>query len=108
MDTCGRNGTPMSAPLCRTVKVSGRRTSLALDPAFWSALEEVCGREGMTLGELCTAIDGRRGAATLTSSVRVFALSYFRSAMPAAEDPQPAGSDAGTWLRLYCALKAVG
>lgn len=84
-DRCGPDEADPFAPrsLYRTVTVSGRRTTLILDRAFWNGLGEICAREDMTLNELCTEIDGRRGAAPLTSSVRVFVLSYFRSATPA-------------------------
>ncbi len=47
---------------------------------MWDALEEICGREGMTEHELCTRIDGLNIASSLTASVRVFIVTYFRGA----------------------------
>ncbi len=47
---------------------------------MWDALEEICGREGMTEHELCTRIDGLDIASSLTASVRVFIVTYFRGA----------------------------
>ena len=47
---------------------------------MWDALEEICGREGMTEHELCTRIDGLNVASSLTASVRVFIVTYFRGA----------------------------
>ncbi len=64
----------------RNVIIAGRRTSLRLEPALWDALREVCRREGMTRHELCTWINRRRRASTLTAAVRVFIVSYFRLA----------------------------
>ncbi len=64
----------------RNVRIGQRRTSLRLDPASWDALEEICQREGMTRHELCTRIDGLDIASSFTASVRVFILTYFRSA----------------------------
>lgn len=72
--------------ICRNVKVSGRRTSLSLEPYFWQSLEEVCRREGLTINTLCTLIDKRRGNATLTAVLRVFLLRYFRAAADFSHD----------------------
>ncbi len=47
---------------------------------MWDALEEICGREGMTEHELCTRIDGLDIASSLTAPVRVFIVTYFRGA----------------------------
>ena len=47
---------------------------------MWDALEEICGREGMTEHELCTRIDGLDIASSLTASVRVLIVTYFRGA----------------------------
>ncbi len=47
---------------------------------MWDALEEICGREGVTEHELCTRIDGLGIASSLTASVRVFIVTYFRGA----------------------------
>jgi predicted DNA-binding ribbon-helix-helix protein len=98
---------PSPRPLYRTVTVSGRRTTLILDPAFWSGLGEICAREGMTLNELCTTVDRGRGTASLTSAVRVFVLSYFRSATPDAGATLPAEHGAEAPPALNSAFEAV-
>jgi predicted DNA-binding ribbon-helix-helix protein len=98
---------PSPRPLYRTIIVSGRRTTLILDPAFWSGLGEICAREGMTLNELCTVVDRGRGAASLTSAVRVFVLSYFRSATPDAGSSLPAEDGAEAPPPLNSAFEAV-
>lgn len=67
--------------VCRNVKVSGRRTSLRMEPYIWDSLKEICERERLTLNEICTQIDGRRGDANLTASIRVFIVSYYRTAI---------------------------
>jgi predicted DNA-binding ribbon-helix-helix protein len=64
----------------RNVYIRSRRTSLRLEPAMWDALEEICGREGVTDHELCTEIDGLDIASSLTASVRVYIVTYFRGA----------------------------
>ncbi len=72
-----------SVLVCRNVKVSGRRTSLRMEPYIWDSLQDICEREGLSLNALCTEIDQRRGSANLTASIRVFIVSYFRKAAAA-------------------------
>lgn len=67
--------------VCRNVKVSGRRTSLRMEPYIWDSLKEICDRENLSLNDVCTQIDQRRGEANLTASIRVFIVSYYRSAI---------------------------
>lgn len=65
---------------CKNVNVSGRRTSIRIEEELWSAAEELCLREGMTLHELCTVIDQYRGLSGLTAALRVFLIVYYRLA----------------------------
>jgi predicted DNA-binding ribbon-helix-helix protein len=67
--------------ICRNVSVNGRRTSLRMEPMLWDALCEICDRESVTVNQLCSQIDRRRGAANLTASIRVFIISYLRAAV---------------------------
>ncbi len=76
----GRAAGGASSLVNRNITIGGRRTSLRLEPALWDALDEACRREGLTRHELCTRIDRRRLASTLTAAVRVFVVSYFRAA----------------------------
>lgn len=64
----------------RNVTVNGRRTSMRLEQEMWDALREICRREDMTVHELCSLIDDRRGLSSLTAATRVFILMYFRAA----------------------------
>jgi predicted DNA-binding ribbon-helix-helix protein len=64
----------------RNVFVGTRRTSLRLEPAMWDALMEICRREEMTIHQLCALVDERRRASSLTAAIRVFIVTYFRSA----------------------------
>ncbi len=89
----------MNTLLNRNVTVNGRRTSMRLEQEMWDALQEICRREGMTVHEVCSMIDDRRGASSLTASTRVFILMYFRTA--AAVQPQPTvGSTQGLARQL--------
>lgn len=69
-----------STLVTHNVRIGQRRTSLRLEPAMWDALDEICQREGMTRHQLCTAIDTRRRASTLTATIRVFIVNYYRAA----------------------------
>jgi predicted DNA-binding ribbon-helix-helix protein len=59
----------------RSLSLSGHRTSVALEPEFWSALESIAARSGQSLAALLATIDNERGAdRPLASALRVFAL----------------------------------
>jgi len=62
----------------RSMRIAGRRTSLALEPQFWSELEARARSRGCSLPELIETIDKQRRQhapeASLASGVRVFAL----------------------------------
>jgi len=66
--------------ICRNVNVGSRRTSIRLEAEMWTALNELCQREGMTMHELCSLIDRFRGDNSLTASLRVFLVVYYRVA----------------------------
>lgn len=74
----GKNN--VSSLVVRNVVVSGRRTSLKLEPSMWEALQEISLREALSLSDLCTRVEERRLTSGLTAAVRVFILSYFRVA----------------------------
>ncbi len=48
---------------------------------MWEALKEICRREGCTVHALCSLVEARRTACSLTSAIRVFVLEYFRAAV---------------------------
>jgi predicted DNA-binding ribbon-helix-helix protein len=77
-DHMRKRGQP--AMIARNVTVNGRRTSLRLEPAMWSAIFEVAVREQKSLHRLCSEISRKRGPNSLTSAVRLYLLHYFQSA----------------------------
>ncbi len=64
----------------RNVTIQGHRTSLRLQKEMWDAIDEICRRERLSIHQLCSRIAEHRGARSLTSEVRVYAISYFRAA----------------------------
>jgi len=61
--------------------VAGRgRTSMRLEPELWDALMEICEREGHDVSALVRQVEEAGHSGGRTSAVRVFILSYFRTA----------------------------
>lgn len=63
----------------RNVTVGGKRTSLRLEDYFWKGLSEICAALGRKRDDVMTTIDRDRYGIGLTSAVRVFILSYYRT-----------------------------
>jgi predicted DNA-binding ribbon-helix-helix protein len=51
---------------------------MRLEPSMWDALSAISEREGRSVNDLATAIDGRHGGTAMTSAVRVFVLAYYQ------------------------------
>lgn len=60
----------------RSFALAGHRTSVALEPAFWAALEAAAAARRLTLAALVAQVDAARTEASLplASALRVFAL----------------------------------
>ena len=56
------------------------RSSMRLEPEIWDALQEICKRERVALGDLVQKVEGAQSEGGRTSAVRVFAFQYFRAA----------------------------
>lgn len=70
-----------STLVSRNITVSGRRTSVRLEPEMWRALKEISVRENCSIHELCSLISFRKNRRTsLTAAIRVFLMLYFRAA----------------------------
>ena len=77
-------------PVKRSFTLSGHRTSISLEAAFWEALREAAAAERVSLAELVGRIDRGRGRAGLSGAVRVWILDYYRRR--AAHGPTEAAS----------------
>ncbi len=59
----------------RSFSLSGHRTSIALEPEFWAALESIAKAETESLAAVIIRIDSERGPEqALASALRVYAL----------------------------------
>lgn len=65
--------------LKRSLTIAGHRTSLALEPEFWQALDEIAAARGLAVAALVREIDENHGAGNLTSAIRVAVLAWYRS-----------------------------
>ena len=69
----------MTGLVKRSLSLSGHRTSVALEPEFWSVLEALAVLRGQSLIALVEAEDaGRDPDRSLASSLRVLALDTHR------------------------------
>lgn len=64
----------------RSMRIAGHRTSIALEPEFWEALERIARSRVASMPALIAAIDAKRAEeapeASLASAVRVFVLQH--------------------------------
>lgn len=61
----------------RNITVGSLRTSVRLEPEFWTALTEIAAREKLDVDQLCTIIDAHLGELGRTAGIRVFIASYY-------------------------------
>jgi predicted DNA-binding ribbon-helix-helix protein len=62
----------------RAVIVSGRRTSVSLEDAFWEAMQKIAMAKGTTRTGLITQIKKRYKPENLSSAIRLFVLAYYQ------------------------------
>jgi predicted DNA-binding ribbon-helix-helix protein len=60
--------------LKRSLTISGHRTSISLEEAFWLRMKDLARRRKTSLSALVAEIDAARGDANLSSAIRVFVL----------------------------------
>lgn len=78
-DTSGAmDGGPLGAMKKRSVVITGHRTSVSLENAFWDALKAIAGRRNFTVNQLVTEIDKQRDG-NLSSAIRVYVLTSLQT-----------------------------
>lgn len=69
--------TPDAGPQKRSLTLSGHRTSVTLEPAFWEALRAMAAAEGLSVNALASRIDAARDPeGGLASALRVAILRW--------------------------------
>ena len=64
----------------RSVVISGHKTSVSAEAAFWNSLKDIAASQGRGLSDLVADIDKTRQAGNLSSAIRLFVLATFKSA----------------------------
>lgn len=62
----------------RSLSIAGHRTSIALEPQFWDALETIAAERDISLPTLIAEIDEQREDTNLSSSIRVAVLIWYQ------------------------------
>jgi predicted DNA-binding ribbon-helix-helix protein len=60
----------------RSVSIRGHRTSISLEEAFWTRLKRLAEARGLSVSAAIAEIDAARGAANLSSAIRVVVLEF--------------------------------
>ena len=60
-----------------SVVIDGRKTSISVEDAFWTALKEIAQERGERLQHLITSINPNRQSANLSSTLRIFVLRHY-------------------------------
>ncbi len=64
----------------RNIVAKRGRSSMRLEPEIWVALQEICQRERIGLGDLVQRVEAADAEGGRTSAVRIFVFQYFRAA----------------------------
>ncbi len=68
-----------SRPQKRSVTLRGHRTSVSLEPEFWTALRDIADEKGMAINALTAEIDAKRDLdAGLATAMRLYILRYYQ------------------------------
>ena len=62
----------------RSVVLSGHKTSISLEDAFWDSLKEIAASRGMFLSALLTEVELAHRHGNLSSGIRLFVLNHYR------------------------------
>ena len=68
-------------PKRRSVVVSGHRTSVSVEAAFWDELATIAKRRGLSINALVSAIDDARSG-SLSAAIRLYVLDAVKSRAP--------------------------
>ncbi len=68
-------------PKRRSVVVSGHRTSVSVEAAFWDELAAIARRRGLSINALVSEVDGARSG-SLSAAIRLYVLEAVKSRAP--------------------------
>jgi len=78
--------TPFHPPVKRSVEIAGHKTSISLEPLFWTMLRDAAAAEGLPINALVARIDAERIQADtppgLASAIRLWLASQLAEDQP--------------------------
>jgi predicted DNA-binding ribbon-helix-helix protein len=77
LDKAVHRGKPSSV-IKRSIRISGRRTSVHLEDAFWDAMQEIAVAQDTIRSRLIAQIKQNKPA-NLSSAIRLFVLAYYQA-----------------------------
>ena len=69
----------------RSLSIAGHRTSIALEPEFWAALDAMAAEAGKPMASLVRDIDENRDTANLSSAMRLAVLRWYQQKLTRTE-----------------------
>ena len=82
----------MKSPVVkRSIVITGHKTSVSLEDAFWTGLKDIAASRNVTLSELVASIDADRRQGNLSSAIRLFVLDHYRALAGAREETRASG-----------------
>jgi len=73
----------------RSVVLSGHKTSVSLEDAFWESFKEIAASRGMPLSTLLTEVESGHHHGNLSSGIRLFVLNHYRGQSSIADMERP-------------------
>ena len=64
----------------RSIELARHKTSVSLENQFWEGLRAIAHKRNIPVAALIEQIDNNRTGSNLSSSIRLFVLSYFKTA----------------------------
>lgn len=82
LDAASKKDTTFRSTLIsKNICIGDKRTSIRLEPEMWQALKDIARREKCSVNEVCTLVFlCKRSMSSLTASIRVFLMLYYRAA----------------------------
>lgn len=71
--------------LKRSLSIAGHRTSIALEPEFWAAIDAMAAERGLPFAALVRQIDEGRDTPNLSSALRLAVLRWYQGQQPKSE-----------------------
>ncbi|TDQ66771.1 ribbon-helix-helix protein [Maritalea mobilis] len=70
----------------RSITIAGHRTSVALEPEFWTFIEKMAAEQQLSLADFIAQIDETRAQTNLASALRLAVLNWLEQQVPQLSD----------------------